>query len=227
MNIGGDVLACYNAITEIYGATRADLFRYLLKKGGVYLDVKSSARRPFDALLRPGDQYLLSGWDPHDEETAGWGQHPELSAVGTIEYQQWHVIATQGHPYLKNVIERVLHNIVSYVPEMHGTGAHGAFRVTGPTAYSLAITEMMTMGQHRFAPGDETGLVYSAYPGVTVHRQATHYSKQTLPVTKLDPRRKLIGTAFRASRYCHKAMRNLPMLNRSKSAVVKLHTRSE
>ena len=44
---GESILSCYLRIDPVYGAARADLFRYLLlyRTGGVYLDIKSAARR--------------------------------------------------------------------------------------------------------------------------------------------------------------------------------------
>jgi len=47
-----------------YGAALADLFRYVLcfNEGGVYLDIKSTATRALDEVLKPDDAYLISQW---------------------------------------------------------------------------------------------------------------------------------------------------------------------
>src|SRR4051794_4030765 len=61
---GLEILGYFERIDPIYGAARADLFRYLLmyKYGGVYMDVKSTCTQPLDETLRPGDRFILSQW---------------------------------------------------------------------------------------------------------------------------------------------------------------------
>ncbi len=63
-NFDDRILQAYNKINPVYGAARADLFRYLLiyKIGGVWLDVKSSITKPLDSTLEPNDHFLLSQW---------------------------------------------------------------------------------------------------------------------------------------------------------------------
>ena len=53
---GDQVLSRYNDINADYGAARADLFRYLLiyRRGGVYLDLKSTTVLPLAKTLRIG-----------------------------------------------------------------------------------------------------------------------------------------------------------------------------
>ncbi len=59
-----NLLSTYHKINPIYGAAKADFFRYLLiyNEGGVYLDIKSSASKPLSEIIRNGDLYLLSNW---------------------------------------------------------------------------------------------------------------------------------------------------------------------
>ena len=61
---GRDILETYLKISPSYGPAKADFFRYLLsyKKGGVYLDFKSTVTTKLDDVLRPDDTYLLSQW---------------------------------------------------------------------------------------------------------------------------------------------------------------------
>lgn len=209
---GPDILSYYDAIDETYGASRADLFRYLLiyRTGGIYLDVKSSARIPFDDMLRPDDRYVLAVWDRAELDTQGWGEHAELAAAGTPEYQQWHIIAAAGHPLLKAVIERVLHNIAAYVPTLHGTGRYGVLRLTGPIAYTLAITGTDTPAPYRLAGSNtDLGLVYSIYPDARAHRATTgaHYSQLDVPLTTLDTSRRLIDAGARLARAGYRMIR--------------------
>lgn len=184
------VMAAYNSINMAYGASRADLLRYLLlyRWGGVYLDIKSSVTRPLDEVLQPQDSYVLAHWPNRAKEHyTGWGRHAELQSFPRGEFQQWHVIAAPGHPYLRAVIESVLRNIARYDAARHGVGKPGALRVTGPIAYSLAIAPQLRQGSHRLLDThDELGLVYSVLDGEgrLAHKKlfARHYSTLTDPV---------------------------------------------
>jgi mannosyltransferase OCH1-like enzyme len=189
---GKRVLAAYHSINPVYGAARADLFRYLVmyKHGGVYLDIKSSVSRPLDETLRPDDSYLLAHWpnrpgDPYP----GFGRHPDLHAFPRGEFQQWHIIAEPGHPFLRAVISAVLRNIDQYDPQLHGVGKVGVLRVTGPIAYSRVIASMLRQARWRSVDTHpELGLVYSVLdsPGQTRggHKQlfAGHYTQLSEPV---------------------------------------------
>ncbi len=115
------VLGYYNRINPEYGAARADLFRYLLmhKYGGVYLDIKSAPTKPLDTVLMPDDRYLLSHWrNGKGERFEGAGLHPELHNIPGGEFQQWHIVAAPGHPFLKAVIKKVLRNIDRVQPRL-------------------------------------------------------------------------------------------------------------
>jgi hypothetical protein len=157
---GTDILAYFNRINPRYGAAKADLFRYLLlyKCGGVYLDIKSTFTKPIDQVLKPDDRYLLAKWsNKPGEKREGWGKPKELEMIPGGEFQQWHIVATPGHPFLKAVIERVLHNIDCYKPWLHGTGGNGVLRLTGPIAYTLAIHPLLPSHPHRLV-NDEAEL---------------------------------------------------------------------
>jgi len=182
------VLARFLRIDARYGAARADLFRYLLmyKVGGVYLDIKSGAARPFDSVLRPGDRFVLSYWN--ESNTAnGWGKHYELRDIAAGELQQWHIICAPGHPFLKAVIDTVLANIDTYTPSLHGVGKNGVLRVTGPIAYTRAIHRILAQYPHRIVDSEhDLGLTYNIYRNQS-HETAfkSHYSVQVHPLLQL------------------------------------------
>jgi mannosyltransferase OCH1-like enzyme len=184
---GNEILGYYHRIDPRYGAARADLFRYLLlyRVGGVYLDIKSTTVRPLDETLRPDDLYLLSHWRNQAEgPRAGWGMHDGLEATGRGEYQQWHVICTAGHPFLKAVIERVLRNIDAYRPWREKLGKHAVLQVTGPIAYTRAILPIRHLHPHRLVQDEsDIGVEYSIFPGVTHDRLfASHYEPLQQPM---------------------------------------------
>ncbi len=185
-NYDAAMLKAYRRLNPVYGAMRADFFRYLLmyKQGGVYLDIKSSCREPLDAILRLDESYLLSHW--RDER---WGRYPELGPLG--EYQQWHIVAAPGHPFLATVIQRINENIARYTPGRDGTGRLAVFRLTGPIAYTLAIEPVRNQHPHRLVDAEMMGFVYTVFgadapPGAHMYTEKRHYSQGTESLVFLD-----------------------------------------
>ena len=202
------VLEYFERINPVYGVARADLFRYLLmyQLGGVYLDIKSSLQRPLDVVLRADDQYLLSRWhNKPGEEFAGWGLHPEIGDIDG-EFQQWHIVAARGHPFLRAVIERVLRNIARYNPVLDGQGWIGVMRVTGPIAYTLAIRPLLPRYRHRIVDAQtELGFQYSIFPRTvgsphqSLFRRA-HYTQLNEPVVRLAAADRLLSWTVSAAK---------------------------
>jgi mannosyltransferase OCH1-like enzyme len=187
-NYPAPVLESFLRIDARYGAARADLFRYLLmyKVGGVYLDIKSGAGRPFDSVLRADDRCVLSYWN-ESSTASGWGKHYELRDIAAGELQQWHIICAPGHPFLKAVIDTVLANIDTYTPSLHGVGKNGVLRVTGPIAYTRAIHRILAQHPHRIVDSEhDLGLTYNIYRNQS-HETAfkSHYSVQVQPLVQL------------------------------------------
>ena len=211
---GEEVLGYYLRINKDYGAARADLFRYLAlyKQGGVYMDVKAGARRPFDEVLKPYDSYLLSHWkNGPDSIFKDWGIHPELRDLRRGEFQQWFIIAVPGHPFLKAVIETVLANIDTYVPGIHRTGAHAVFRVTGPIAYSLAILPLLDRYPHRIVDSeDDLGLSYSIFSSIGAQEHKTvfraHYADLESSLIDVSPPKRAFFAAYKSAAKLYKAV---------------------
>jgi mannosyltransferase OCH1-like enzyme len=207
------VWEAYERIDPRYGAARADLFRYLLiyKVGGVYLDIKSSATRPLDEVIHPGDRFLLSKWQTADGRFDDYLPQYELRHLPGGEFQQWHVIGAPGHPFLKAVLEQVLENIDLYDPHLHGTGKSGVLRVTGPTAYTLAIERIRDQGSHRAVTGhDQLGLEYNIH-SANDHLQVftSHYSLQTAPIVRLRPLKRTLSHAYGLAQRAHDGLLRL------------------
>ena len=192
---GDKVYERFDRINPVYGAAKADLFRYLLlyKLGGFYIDIKSSMNRPLDSVLKPDERFLIAQWPSGpDAEFPGAGWHPEIDYIEGGEFQQWFVLATPGHPFLKAVIENILRNITVYNPALHGVGKPGVLRVTGPIAYTLAIAPLLGQHAHRRVDAErDLGLRYSIYPMVdkAVHPHLslfkTHYSQSKESLVRL------------------------------------------
>src|SRR5262249_50786919 len=133
---GRETQRAWLRINPAYGPARADFFRYAMlhHAGGVYLDIKSTCTRPLAEVLEAADAYVLSHWSAKHKH---WGQFDELGTQE--EFQQWHVIAEPGHPFLEAVMARVKANIARYDLSRDGVGKMGVLRVTGPIAYTQAI----------------------------------------------------------------------------------------
>jgi hypothetical protein len=202
-NYGQRVLNYFNRINPKYGAARADLFRYLLiyKCGGAYLDIKSTIDKSLNDVLHVDDQYLLSNWrDKEENKYSSWGFCPEVEDISGGEFQQWHVIAAPGHPFLKAVIDNVLRNIDKYNPTLHGTGKPAVLRVTGPIAYTLAIAPLLDFHKHRFACSkSDIGLEYSIFNNVNDHNAIfkSHYSELSEPVIEISSIKKIFSLAMK------------------------------
>lgn len=189
---GREILDIYLGIDPVYYAARADLFRYLIcyAEGGVYLDIKSTAQRPFDEILLPDDRFILCPWVDRRDGRIPSGQHqyvrPELDHL-EIEYVQWFIATTAGHPFLARVIQSVLGRLQGYRTFIDGIGREGVFRVTGPVPYTLAIEALRPEATYRWADYEtDLGLVYSIYNDHLRHRKVLgdHYSRQTRPIVR-------------------------------------------
>jgi len=183
------MLVLYDRIDPVYRAIQSDILRHLLcyARGGVYLDLKSTVTRPLNQVLRPDDVFLLSQWLVDRHKPAGQGQHRELLHIPGHEYCNWAIFSAPGHPFLKAMIERFVHNIETYAPLRDGVGHYGAMRVAGPIAYSLAIHPLRDQHPHRYVDFEgEEGVQFSVYGDIRSHRNATgpHYTQLTVPIVK-------------------------------------------
>ncbi len=175
-NYSKDVLTLYNMINPSYGAARADLFRYLLmfKMGGVYLDIKSCTSRPLNETIKANDKFLLSHWVTRD-----WA---EILNNKNGEFQQWHIIAEPGHPFLSAVLVRVFNNIATYNIDIHGVGIQATLRTTGPLAYSKAINSIIEQHDKRCVANESMlGLLYYNIE-TPLAAESIHYSHQEGPL---------------------------------------------
>ncbi len=210
---GPDMYSLYRQINPLYGAAKADFFRYLLiyKVGGIYLDIKSSIEKNLDEILTPEDSFLLSIWHNREGEFCqGWGMHPGCGPLG--EYQQWNIISKPEHPFVQAVIERVINNIRNYNKDVFGVGTMGVVNTTGPVAYTQAIFDMrdyFNIHDFRLVKIEALGIRYSNL-GVH-HKELIHTEKQDvhyslidepviLPVANVSPslyRRRIFNAIYR------------------------------
>jgi mannosyltransferase OCH1-like enzyme len=188
-HLAHDDLRTLERLNPKYNVVTADLMRYLLiyEEGGVYLDIKSTARNPLDSVLQPDNHFVLSQWPNRLGQMAqGAGLHPELIRVPGGEFQQWHVIACPRHPFLKCVIQAALLNCAQYNPGWFGVGKMGVLRLTGPICYTQAIAPVLSLHPHSIGDALAMGLVYSIFSTIRNPRPQEldpgHYSRQIEPI---------------------------------------------
>jgi mannosyltransferase OCH1-like enzyme len=143
---GNSVLSKLKRINPNYGAVLADIFRYLLiyKVGGIYLDHKSTVNKPLNEVIKPDYSFVISQWSNNSDVRSRYyrfGLHPKFLLTPGGEYQNWFIISEANHPFLEKVIERVLFNIDNYSASRDWVGLYGVLRLSGPIAYTLAISE--------------------------------------------------------------------------------------
>jgi hypothetical protein len=204
--------ALYQRIDPRYGAARADLFRYLViyKLGGVYLDIKSRFLRPIDDVLRGDEAFVLSQWsNGPGQKYEGFGLKPEVAHIAGGEFQQWHVIAAPGHPFLHAVLLAIFDGIERYVPWRHGTGKVGVIRLTGPIVYTLTIAPLVAHHPHRRIANESVlSLDYSIVPGDT-HKALfkAHYTTSDVPLVRLPPHLRPVNVAYQTGRAIKRKLR--------------------
>lgn len=212
---GRDLLDCYQRINPEYGAARSDFFRYLLmyRRGGVYLDVKSNVEQPLDEILLDDDQYIISQWNNGTGELhAGMGLQQELEHVPGGEFQQWYIITVPGHPFLRAVIEAVVHEIRTYSVYTHKTARTGVFRTTGPIVYTKTIAPLLDSYPCRVVANEKSlGLRYSIFDdnGALAHVAlgGTHYSELTTSVVSNTGVRRVFDLAYIGLRRRYRALK--------------------
>lgn len=182
---GWRILKYYLSINPRYGAARADFFRYLCiyQCGGVYLDMKSSCVNPLNSAINENDNFILSQWDSkYDEKYNGWGRGIDINHIPGGEFCQWFIICTHGHPLMKRVIENIIFNIINYDEDIHGVGREATFRITGPYAYTRAISSSFDTFNLKIIDWKHIGLEYTILDKHDDHVGKTRYSNQKSPL---------------------------------------------
>lgn len=173
-------LKIYNLINPAYGAAKADFFRYLViyKLGGVYLDIKSTITTPLEKIIKSDDKIILSNWQKKNNNS-NW-EHIDFGIKH--EWQMFYIISEPGHPYLKNVIEIVVNNILNYNPFINKTGKIGVLSTTGPIPFTHGVNADFSKGLHRVIDSASEGIVHSIFQSNHHSRLIGNYRYLTSPV---------------------------------------------
>ena len=177
----------YKKINDVYGAMKADFFRYcvLYKSGGIYLDIKSLIKVPLFKLINKNDICILDKLR-NDKEPY---------RVRSPTYEQWLLIFAPNHPYLLEMINLMVHYIeIQYIPKLinYKLDTKGKIlHVTGPDAFTKAINSCIKKNKnkvlHRCVDYDnyfELNILGSAYKKMYSKYNKKHYSQYNEPLYK-------------------------------------------
>ena len=131
------VYCAYKMLNPEYGPAQGDFARYcvIYEMGGVYMDMKSSSKKPLYQLLSDHPSSLLVSHWPHI-------LNPWMDLFFPHgEYQNWHIVSPKGHPALRAVIENIVLNIESEArsPLTYPVGKLGVLALTGPITYTRTL----------------------------------------------------------------------------------------
>lgn len=187
--------SAFYRINPIYGAARADLFRYLLigKVGGIYLDIKSTCLKPFDSILNRNDKFIFSKWPLGQDGKPIYWQQPGLLSLELYEIQQWWIISVANNPVIFEVIRDVILNLSRNKPgTICNYGRQGVLETTGPIVYTKAVTRALLDNEHREIDAEASGFVYKFDAKQSLNRimgtSTTHYSQLFEPIIKSNYR---------------------------------------
>jgi len=176
-NYSEHILNTYNSINPEYGPARADYFRYLLmyKKGGIYLDIKSSCDRPFDLIINKNDEFILTHWGYK-------GSWYKILNNEYGEYCNWNIIIKKNHPLMKKIIDQITYNINNYNVKKNGVGKQSVLFLTGPVAYSKVI--LKNKNNYKLKIYNNVGDIGLIYNNINNYEKLfkKHYTKVFSPV---------------------------------------------
>ena len=175
----------YLSINPVYGAMKADFFRYcvLYLIGGIYVDVKSSINYPLFKIIRKDDSCLLDIPRTHLEP---WRRDNPT-------YEQWVLIFAPKHPYLHNMINQMVYYIENKynptIPNMNTLNTkQKILNVTGPDAFTKAVNNEINSQQKKLHRNINYKnffvLCSSNYRSMYTINNKKHYSELNLPLYK-------------------------------------------
>jgi mannosyltransferase OCH1-like enzyme len=175
-----NVYNAYMKLNKSYGAMKADFFRYciLYKVGGVYLDIKTKLNKSLASIIKPNDVCIL---DIPRNNLEPW-------RINNPTYEQWLLMFAPGHPYLKEMISQMVHNIENnYEPKLKGyktlTSKQKVLLLTGPDAFTKAINSYINKNKI-FHKHINYGLIATRHVGnyMIMYKDRKHYSQVNLPL---------------------------------------------
>ena len=175
----------YMRINPVYGAMKADFFRYcvLYLIGGIYVDIKSSIKHALFTIINKEDTCIL---DIPRKNMESWRKNNPT-------YEQWLLIFAPKHPYLYNMINQMVKYIeTKYNPKIPNmlilNTKQKILHVTGPDAFTCAINNEIIKQQitlHRSLDYNEYFRLHDVtnnYRKMYAINSKKHYSEINLPL---------------------------------------------
>lgn len=172
----------YKSLNPAYGPARSDFFRYLVlyREGGLYLDIKSSAISDISELFQTRGKLIVSkgrnnkdihpfGIIPSTLNSYDWSL---FSGIDHGEYNNWHIIASPGHPVLGKVIQQIVSNIEKG-KNSYNYGEYSVLVLTGPIMFTRVIEKYKKDDVIITSPNLDGKVKYS----LVNHKSGKHYSK--------------------------------------------------
>ena len=201
---GMDILNIYNKINPVYGAARADFFRflYIYEVGGVYLDDKTFCKTPFEKFINEADETIFCQWDNKlGEYYEGWGLHPELYSISGGELMSSFFAAVPKNIFIKSIINYLISRINNYSPNQERLGAYEILRTTGPVALTIGVFKKILelresntkFKQPKILKMQDINLIFSVLdkpdkkPGEHIRIRQNHYRKIREPLIINNP----------------------------------------
>jgi mannosyltransferase OCH1-like enzyme len=180
-----EIYNAYFNINPVYGAMKADFFRYcvLYLIGGIYVDIKSSINYPLFKIIDKNDICLL--------DIPRTTQEPWRHNAPT--YEQWLLIFAPNHPYLYNMINLMVEYIKDkYNPTIpnivNPNTKQKILNVTGPDAFTKSVNNEILRQQkrlHRTINYNRYFMLNSQnYKQMYAINNKKHYSEMDLPLYK-------------------------------------------
>ena len=184
-NFEEEIYLAYKSINDVYGAMKADFFRYcvLYIIGGIYIDIKSKINYPLFKLIHPDDSCLL---DKPRNNFEPWRRHSPT-------YEQWILIFAPNHPYLLSMIELMVGYIkTKHEPKIENykflNSKQKILHITGPDAFTKAVNYTIKKNKkilHRTINYDKYFLIKSTnYIKMYQINNKKHYSEYREPLYK-------------------------------------------
>ncbi len=179
-NFEEKVYNAYKSINDVYGAMKADFFRYcvLYKIGGIYLDIKSIITVHIFKIIKKDDICLL---DIPRNNLEPWRKNSPT-------YEQWLLMFAPNHPYLLEMINTIVNLIeIKYQPKISGilnlNSKQKILHITGPDSFTKVINkykENNNQSLHRcvdYNKFSKLNLLGNRYKNIYSIHNKKHYSE--------------------------------------------------
>ena len=150
--------AAFKSLNPKCGACKADFFRYIVLyvEGGVYADIKTKFKVHLDTWIRKNNKLKITMWP--------WQSHTNLRKYfhettipksSRFEISQAVLVYPPLHPFLSEVVERMVSVIEKEVHSPNDTKRPSALSLTGPHMYTSVIAPKLASNDYELMDNGE------------------------------------------------------------------------